>query len=48
MLPAIKKEEVSYATFLALEPLQDATFDEVCDDLKKQILNYIDLFRITE
>ncbi len=28
--------------FLALEPLQNATLDEVCNDLKYQILTYLD------
>lgn len=30
---------------LALEPLTDATLDEVCQDLKRQILEYLDVFR---
>lgn len=30
---------------LALEPLTDATLDEVCQDLKRQILEYLDAFR---
>lgn len=46
-LPSLKQEPVWYATFLALEPLQDATLDEVCEDLKRQILEYINLFRTT-
>ncbi len=31
--------------YFALIPLTNATMDEVCQDLKKQILDYIDLFR---
>ena len=29
--------------YIALEPLQNATFSEVCDDLKKQIERYIEI-----
>ncbi len=31
--------------FLALEPLQEATFAEVCEDIKKQIIEYINVFK---
>ena len=31
--------------YLALEPLTNSTLEEVCLDLKRQILEYIDLFR---
>ena len=31
--------------YLALEPLTGATFDEVCQDLKEQVLGYLELFR---
>lgn len=34
--------------FFALEPLQNATLDEVCEDLKQQILDYVKLFREIE
>ena len=44
-LPSVKKEEFWGMTFLALEPLTDATLDEVCEDLRRQILEYIDMFR---
>ena len=38
-------EEVNEDGWLALEPLTDATLDEVCQDLKRQILKYLDAFR---
>ena len=44
-IPSLKKEVVWYATFIALEPLVDSTLDEICLDLKRQILEYVDLFR---
>lgn len=31
--------------FLSLEPLQNATFTEVCEDMKNQILKYIELYK---
>lgn len=31
--------------YLALTPLTNATMDEICQNLKKQILDYVDLFR---
>ena len=30
--------------YLALVPLTDATFEEVCQDLKEQALKYLDIF----
>lgn len=36
-----KKENFWNMIFLALEPLQNATFAEVCEDMKQQILEYI-------
>lgn len=29
--------------FLALEPLQNSTFSEVCEDIKKQIEKYLEI-----
>ena len=40
-IPDSKKE----GEWLALEPLTNATLDEVCQDLKGQILEYLDAFR---
>ena len=34
--------------FLAIEPLQNATFSEVCEDMKAKILHYIDIVRGVE
>ena len=31
--------------FLSLEPLQEATFSEICEDIKNKIVSYIDCFR---
>lgn len=45
-IPQIKKDSSSWTvTCLALEALPYATLDEVCEDLKRQILEYVDLFR---
>lgn len=45
-IPQLKKDDDLWnITFLALEPLADATLDEVCEDLKRQILDYVRLFR---
>lgn len=33
--------EVYNMTYFAFEPLIYATFDEVCDDIKKRILDYL-------
>ncbi len=41
----VYKQSNGWLTFLSLEPLQNATLDEVCDDLKNKILDYINLFR---
>ena len=41
-IPEQKKDALWGMIFLALEPLQNATLSEVCENLKKQILNYID------
>ena len=40
-----KDDSIWSKCYLALEPLTDATLDEVCQDLKRQILRYVDLFR---
>lgn len=41
-----KKDDTVWSLcYLALEPLKDATLDEVCQDLKRQILAYVSLFR---
>lgn len=40
-----KKQSNGKDIFLALEPLQNATFSEVCEDLKKQIENYIEILK---
>ena len=41
-----KKDDTMWSLcYLALEPLKDATLDEVCQDLKRQILEYVSLFR---
>lgn len=45
-IPQLKKDNSLWGiTFLALEPLVDATLDEVCEDLKRKILEYISFFR---
>lgn len=33
------------SVFLSLEPLQEATFSEVCEDIKNKIITYIDYFK---
>lgn len=40
-IPEQYKEVLWNMIFLAIEPLQNATFSEVCEDIKKQILKYI-------
>ena len=44
-IPEQKRTTFWGYTFLALEPLQGKTLSEVCEDLKKKILTYIDLVR---
>lgn len=44
-IPEQKKEMFWGYTFLALEPLQEVTLTEVCEDLKTKILAYIDMVR---
>ena len=45
-IPRLKKDDGLWnLTFLSLEPLSDATLDEVCEDLKRQVLEYVQLFR---
>lgn len=43
--PEYQKEIFWNMIFLSLEPLQNATFSEVCEDIKNQILEYINVFR---
>ena len=40
-----KKQIFWGCIFLALEPLQNATFSEVCEDIKHQIERYIEIIR---
>lgn len=42
------KDKTWYATFVALEPLMNATMQEVAEDLKKQVLSYLIKFINTE
>ena len=44
-IPSLRKDDLWNMIFLALEPLTDATLDEVCSDLKRQILEYVSWFR---
>lgn len=44
-IPEVNKQMYWGLTFIALEPLQNATFPEVCEDLKNQILNLINSLR---
>ena len=39
-----KDNEVWQMVYFALEPLTDATFDEVCQDLKEQVFHYFNIF----
>lgn len=39
-----KDEEVWQMVYFALIPLTDATFEEVCQDLKEQVFHYFDIF----
>lgn len=44
-VPENKKDsEVWQMVYFALEPLTDATFDEVCQDLKEQVFKYFNIF----
>lgn len=48
-IPENKQDDTFYwLRYYALEPLQNATLDEVCEDLKQQILEYVKLFREIE
>ena len=38
------KKEKSWATFIALEPLKNATMQEVAEDIKKQVVEYLERF----
>ena len=44
-IPEQKKESFWNMVFLAIEPLQNVTLSEVCEDVKAQILQYIDMVR---
>ena len=45
-IPKHKQDDTVWNTcYFALEPLADATLDEVCANLKQQIFEYIDLLR---
>ena len=41
IIPDRKKEEWWGMTYIALEPLQNATFTEVCENLAEQIMWHI-------
>ncbi len=43
--PETQKQIFWGMVFLALEPLQEATFEEVCEDIKKQIIRYLECFK---
>lgn len=46
LIPAEKKDTTVWTMcYFALEPLTAATFDEVCQDLKIQVLKYLEIFR---
>lgn len=45
LIPDRYKANFWSSIFLALEPLQEATFAEVCEDIKKQIIEYINVFK---
>ncbi len=48
-IPENKQDHTLYwLRYYALEPLQNAMLDEVCEDLKRQILEYVKLFREAE
>lgn len=44
VIPDIKKDRMPWGMCLALEALTDVTLDEVCKDIKRQILEYIVIF----
>ena len=45
LVDEVSRDDSTWSThYLALEAPVDATLDEVCQDLKKQILGYLDLF----
>ena len=45
LVDKVKRDDSTWSThYLALEAQVDATLDEVCQDLKKQILKYLDMF----
>lgn len=44
-IPEQYKDYLWNMTFLALEPLQNVTFSELCEDIKRQILKYVNMVR---
>ena len=44
-IPELQKESYWDILFLALIPMQNAIFSELCEDIKQQILTYINLLR---
>ena len=44
-IPQQRKEKFWDMIFLSIEVLQNATFSEVCENIKHQIINYINLLR---
>ena len=45
IIPDNKKQEFWNMTFLALEPLQNSTLSEVCEDMKRQIEKYFSIIK---
>ena len=45
IIPKYKKELFYGKVHIALETLQDVTLSEVCEDIKNQIIKYVDMFR---
>lgn len=44
-IPEQQKEQFWNMLFLAIEPLQNVTFSELCENIKYQILRYIDMVK---
>ena len=44
-VPEQQRETLWNILFLALQPLQNVTFSELCEDIKSQILRYVDMVR---
>lgn len=45
IIPEQKRELLWGLVFIAIEPLQNTTLSELCEDIKVQILKYIDMLR---